>query len=77
MALDMNIRIGGQAGQGVQAVSYAVGKVFTRYGYYVLIHQDLESRIRGGHNYAQIRIQDRPVLSIKDRPDVLIALDER
>jgi 2-oxoglutarate ferredoxin oxidoreductase subunit alpha len=77
MAIDMSIRIGGQAGQGVQAVSYAVGKVFTRHGYYVLIHQDLESRIRGGHNYAQIRIQDRPVLSIKDRPDVLIALDER
>ena len=77
MALDVSIRIGGQAGQGLQAVSYAVGKVFTRHGYYVLIHQDLESRIRGGHNYAQIRIQDRPVLSIKDRPDVLIALDER
>jgi 2-oxoglutarate ferredoxin oxidoreductase subunit alpha len=77
MALDMNIRIGGQAGQGVQAVSYAMGKVFTRHGYRVLIHQDLESRIRGGHNHAQIRIQDRPVLSIKDRPDVLIALDQR
>lgn len=77
MALDMSIRIGGQAGQGVQAVSYTLGKVFTRHGYYVLIHQDLESRIRGGHNYAQIRIQDSPVLSIKDRPDVLIALDER
>jgi len=75
MALDMSIRIGGQAGQGVQAVSYALGKVFTRNGYYVLIHQDVESRIRGGHNFAQIRIQDRPVLAIKDKPDVLIALD--
>ena len=75
MTLDISIRIGGQAGQGVQAVSYALGKVFTRNGYCVLIHQDVESRIRGGHNYAQIRIQDRPVLSIRDRPDVLIALD--
>jgi 2-oxoglutarate ferredoxin oxidoreductase subunit alpha len=77
MDLDMSIRIGGQAGQGVQAVSHAVGKVFTRHGRYVLIHQDVESRIRGGHNYAQIRIQDRPVQSIKDRPDLLIALDQR
>ena len=75
MALDMSIRIGGQAGQGVQAVSYAVGKIFTRHGHYALIHQDLESRIRGGHNFAQIRIQDRPVLAIKERPDLLIALD--
>jgi len=75
MALDMSIRIGGQAGQGVQAVSYGLGKVFTRNGYYVLIHQDVESRIRGGHNFAQIRIQDTPVLAIKENPDVLIALD--
>jgi len=75
MALDMSIRIGGQAGQGVQAVSYALGKVFTRNGHYVLIHQDVESRIRGGHSFAQIRIQDTPVLAIKDNPDVLIALD--
>jgi 2-oxoglutarate ferredoxin oxidoreductase subunit alpha len=48
MALDIIIRIGGQAGQGVQAVSYALGKIFTRNGYYVLIHRDVESRIRGG-----------------------------
>jgi 2-oxoglutarate ferredoxin oxidoreductase subunit alpha len=77
MALDISIRIGGQAGQGVQAVSYSLGKVFTRHGYYVLIHQDVESRIRGGHNYAQIRIQDHPVRSIKDRPDILVALDAK
>ena len=32
MSLDMSIRIGGQAGQGVQAVSHALGKVFTRSG---------------------------------------------
>ena len=73
--MDLSIRIGGRAGQGVQAVSYALGKVFTRNGYYVLIHQDVESRIRGGHNFAQIRIKDTPVLAIKDNPDVLIALD--
>lgn len=77
MATDVSIRIGGQAGQGVQAVSHAMGKLFTRHGRHVLIHQDVESRIRGGHNYAQIRIQDRPVLSIQDRPHVLIALDAR
>ncbi len=75
MPRDLSIRISGQAGQGVQAVSFALGKIFTRHGYDVLIHQDVESRIRGGHNYAQIRIQDRPVLSIKQRADLLIALD--
>jgi 2-oxoglutarate ferredoxin oxidoreductase subunit alpha len=77
MGIDLSIRIGGQAGQGVQAVSHAMGKVFTRHGRYVFIHQDVESRIRGGHNYAQLRIRDAPVLSVKDKPDVLIALDAR
>ncbi len=75
MSLDMSIRVGGQAGQGVQAVSHALGKVFTRSGHYVLIHQDVESRIRGGHNFAQIRIRNSPVLAIREKPDLLIALD--
>ncbi len=75
MSIDLSIRIAGQAGQGVQAVTYALGKIFTRHGHYVLIHQDVESRIRGGHNYAQLRVQDRPVLSLRERPDLLIALD--
>jgi 2-oxoglutarate/2-oxoacid ferredoxin oxidoreductase subunit alpha len=75
MVIDMSIRVGGQAGQGVQSVSYALGKVFTRCGHYALIYQDVESRIRGGHNYAQIRIQDAPVLAIREKQDVLIALD--
>ena len=61
MALDVTIRIGGQAGQGMQSIGLILGKIFTRHGYYVFIHQDVESRIRGGHNFVQVRIKDAPV----------------
>lgn len=48
MDVDVSIRIGGEAGQGMQSIGFAIGKVFTRHGYYTFINQDVESRIRGG-----------------------------
>lgn len=72
---DVSIRIGGQAGQGMQAVSGTLGKIFVRRGCYVFIHQDFESRIRGGHNFAQIRIRNVPVRAPGDRVNLLVALD--
>jgi Pyruvate/2-oxoacid:ferredoxin oxidoreductase gamma subunit len=33
----------------------------SRHDYYVSIHKDVESRIRGGHNFEQVRIADTPV----------------
>jgi len=76
MAVDVSIRIGGQAGQGMQSISFIMGKIFTRHGYYVFINQDVESRIRGGHNFNQVRIKDEPVHAISDKVDLLVALDK-
>lgn len=75
MALDVSIRIAGQAGQGIQSISGLMGKIFTRHGYYVFINQDAESRIRGGHNFDQIRVKDQPVYAIDDKVAYLICLD--
>ncbi len=75
MSVDVSIRIGGQAGQGMQAVSGTLGKIFARRGCHVFIHQDFESRIRGGHNFAQIRIRNVPVRAPGDRVSLLVALD--
>jgi 2-oxoglutarate ferredoxin oxidoreductase subunit alpha len=76
MGVDVSIRIGGQAGQGMQSISFIMGKIFTRHGYYVFINQDVESRIRGGHNFNQIRVKDEPVHAISDKVQLLIALDK-
>ena len=75
MPVDITLRIGGQAGQGMQSIASIIGKVFTRCGYYVFINQDVESRIRGGHSFVQVRIKDRPVHAISDTVNLLIAMD--
>ncbi|MDH5186741.1 MAG: 2-oxoacid:acceptor oxidoreductase subunit alpha [candidate division WOR-3 bacterium] len=73
---DVTIKIGGQAGQGMQSISYILGKLFTRGGYYVFTSQDIMSRIRGGHNFSQIRVKSEPVYCNSELVNVLIALDE-
>lgn len=76
MSVDVTIRIAGQAGQGVQSISATMGKIFTRHGFYVFINQDAESRIRGGHNFDQVRVKDEQVYATRDKPNYLVCLDE-
>ena len=73
--MDYTIKIGGEAGQGIQTVGGTLAKVFARSGYHVFTHQDYESRVRGGHNFYQIRLSDSPVMSSRDRVDIIVALD--
>jgi 2-oxoglutarate ferredoxin oxidoreductase subunit alpha len=74
--MDYSIKIGGEAGQGIQTVGDTLAKVFSRAGYHVFSHQDYESRIRGGHNFYQIRFSDRPVTASKEKVDIIIAFDK-
>ncbi len=74
--MDYTIKIGGEAGQGIQTIGDTLSKVFSRSGYHVFTHQDYESRVRGGHNFYQIRIADHPVLSSRQAVDILVALDK-
>ncbi|MCS7278719.1 MAG: 2-oxoacid:acceptor oxidoreductase subunit alpha [Thermodesulfobacteriaceae bacterium] len=73
--MDYSIKIGGEAGQGIQTIGDALAHIFTRAGFYVFSHQDYESRIRGGHNFYQIRISDRPITASRNRVHILVALD--
>lgn len=73
--MDYTIKIGGEAGQGIQTIGETLSKVFSRSGYHVFTHQDYESRVRGGHNFYQIRFSDMPVASSKQQIDILVALD--
>ncbi len=74
--MDISIRIGGAAGQGIQTISAIIAKTFVRHGYYAYINQDFASRIRGGHNFDQVRISSTPVQAPADRVHILIALNE-
>ncbi|MCK5588478.1 MAG: 2-oxoacid:acceptor oxidoreductase family protein, partial [Candidatus Lokiarchaeota archaeon] len=59
--MDLNFRVGGAAGQGVQSVGGVLSKTFARGGYHIFTHQDYESRIRGGHSFFHLRLSDKPV----------------
>jgi 2-oxoglutarate ferredoxin oxidoreductase subunit alpha len=74
--MDYTIRVGGEAGQGIQTVGGTLARLFARSGYHVFTHQDYESRVRGGHNFYQIRVSDNPVTSSRDLIDILVALDK-
>lgn len=73
--MDYSIKIGGEAGQGIQTIGDTLARVFSRAGYSVFTHQDYESRIRGGHNFFQIRFSDKLVTASRDKIDILVALD--
>ena len=73
---DITIRIGGEAGQGMKVISSLLGKIFLRQGLWVFIHQDIMSRIRGGHNFSQIRLSSSPVIAPSSLVNVLICLDK-
>jgi 2-oxoglutarate ferredoxin oxidoreductase subunit alpha len=73
--MDYSIRIGGEAGQGIQTIGDTLARVFARTGYHVFTHQDYESRVRGGHNFYQVRLSDAPVMAPRDRLDIIVALD--
>ena len=74
--LDYSIKIGGEAGQGIQTIGDTLAKVFSRLGYYVFSHQDYESRVRGGHNFYQIRLSDKQITASRKKIDILVALDK-
>ncbi|MBI4825850.1 MAG: 2-oxoacid:acceptor oxidoreductase subunit alpha [Nitrospirae bacterium] len=73
--MDYSIKIGGEAGQGIQTIGGTLAKTFSRSGYHVFTHQDYESRVRGGHNFYQIRFSDKPVSASREDIDILVALD--
>jgi 2-oxoglutarate ferredoxin oxidoreductase subunit alpha len=74
--MDYSLKIGGEAGQGIQTIGDTLARVFSRAGYHVFTHQDYESRIRGGHNFFQIRFSVKPVTASKEKIDILVALDK-
>lgn len=74
--MDYTIKIGGEAGQGIQTIGDTLARVFSRSGYHVFTNQDYESRIRGGHNFFQIRVSDKPVMAAREKVDILIAFDK-
>ncbi len=76
MPIDLNILIGGTAGQGVHSITAPLAKALMRQGCWVLAAQSYESRIRGGHLFNTVRVADQRLVSSREGVDLLIALNQ-
>lgn len=73
---DLNILIGGEAGQGLVTIAMILTKALVRTGYNIVVSQSYQSRIRGGHNTFAIRVSTSQILASRARIDFLVALNE-
>jgi len=76
MFSELTIKITGEAGQGMQTVGLNLCRLFKRIGFYVFANQDYMSRVRGGNNFFQLRIANKPLYALRKNSDIIVALDE-
>ena len=74
--MDYNILVGGAAGQGMETISSIVEKALKRAGLEIFTIRDYMSRVRGGHNFTQIRFSEEKITSHKDKLNVIIAFNK-
>ncbi len=75
--MGLNLVIGGSAGQGLKTLDNILSKIFFREGFNLHASKDYMSRIRGGHNFIKIRINDqKKVNGPQDKEDILLALNK-
>ena len=72
----LQVRIGGEAGQGLETVGQMLAKALIRSGLGVLTTQSAMSRIRGGHNYFSVYFGTEQPPAPGDRVDLLAAFTQ-
>ena len=75
MPRHLNIVIGGDAGQGLVTLGSLLAKSLVRSGYWIVVTQSYQSRIRGGHNTFTIRVSDGEIVAPQQPVDLLVALN--
>ncbi|MEE8470157.1 MAG: 2-oxoacid:acceptor oxidoreductase subunit alpha [Dehalococcoidia bacterium] len=76
MNAEINFMVGGEAGQGVQAVGQILAKALARGGFHIFADIDYESRVRGGHNFFRVRASAKELGAISEEVDILVALNQ-
>ena len=72
---ELTIRIGGEAGMGLESSGAGFAKALTLGGLYAFGLPDYYSRIRGGHNFFSIRVAPEPLVSHAEPVHLVLALD--
>jgi 2-oxoglutarate ferredoxin oxidoreductase subunit alpha len=73
---DLTFMIGGAAGQGVESSGAGFVRALAHTGLHAFAVPDYMSRIRGGHNFFQIRVADRELRTHSEDVHLVLALDE-
>jgi len=73
---ELNVLIGGEAGQGLVTIGDLLAKSLVRAGYSIVVTQSYHSRIRGGHNTFAIRASAEAIAAPRESVDLLVALNE-
>lgn len=71
-----NILLGGAAGDGIETMSAIFEKMLKQSGCHLFTIRDFMSRVRGGHNFTQIRFGDQPFHAHRDTLNGIFAIDE-
>lgn len=74
--IDYSILVGGAAGQGIDTFANILEKTLKRCGYYVFTYRDYMSRVRGGHNFTQIRFSNKPVFTYTNKVDLIFPINK-
>lgn len=74
--MDLNVRIAGEAGQGLVTAGDLLSDVFADMGLYVFASRNYESRIRGGVNWYDVRAGEVELFSRKEDADILVAFSQ-
>lgn len=74
--MDINIRVAGEAGQGVQTTGNLLVGALANMGLHVAAAKSYMSRIRGGLNWFDIRVGDAPLWAGREDADLLVALTD-
>ncbi len=77
MNIDITVKIGGEAGQGIQTVGGLLTLTCREAGFYLMGINDFESRIRGGHSFFQLRISNRNISAPHHAVNLLVAMDQK
>jgi 2-oxoglutarate ferredoxin oxidoreductase subunit alpha len=72
---DLNLLIGGEAGQGLATLGVVLAKSLVRAGYSIAVTQSYHSRIRGGHNTFAIRASTEALVTPQESVDLLVAMN--
>lgn len=74
--MKFNLVVAGSAGQGMNTISDLLEVILKRNGLYLFSNKDYMSRVRGGHNFINIRFSNTPLYSHYPDIDLIVAMDE-